>query len=61
MRGTGGGNVLAYDYMDDGSAVISSEARVDAGHYTRQSIFSPATRRTKRILEGEAVGAATVG
>jgi hypothetical protein len=38
MRGTGGGNVLGYNYADDsfdnGSAVISSEAGINAGHYT---------------------------
>jgi hypothetical protein len=37
MRGTGGGNVIAYNYMDDsfGSTYPnSSEAGVNAGHYT---------------------------
>jgi hypothetical protein len=38
MRGSGGGNVLGYNYMDDsfdnGTAVISSEAGANAGHYT---------------------------
>jgi hypothetical protein len=38
MRGTGGGNVLGYNYTDDsfdnGTSVISSEAGVNAGHYT---------------------------
>jgi len=37
MRGTGGGNVVAYNYMDDsfGSAYPSSpEAGINAGHYT---------------------------
>jgi hypothetical protein len=38
MRGTGGGNVLGYNYMDDsfdnGTAVTSPEAGANAGHYT---------------------------
>jgi hypothetical protein len=37
MRGTGGGNVVAYNYMDDsfGSQYpYTSEAGVNAGHYT---------------------------
>jgi hypothetical protein len=37
MRGTGGGNVIAYNYMDDafGSTYPNSpEAGVNAGHYT---------------------------
>jgi len=38
MRGTGGGNVLAYNYMDDsfdnGPAVIGSEGGANAGHFT---------------------------
>jgi hypothetical protein len=37
MRGTGGGNVVAYNYMDDSfgsSYPQSSEAGLNAGHYT---------------------------
>jgi hypothetical protein len=37
MRGTGGGNVLAYNYTDDSfgsSYPESSEAGINAGHYT---------------------------
>jgi hypothetical protein len=37
MRGTGGGNVVAYNYMDDsfgGTFPQSSEAGLNAGHYT---------------------------
>ena len=55
MRATGGGNVIAYNYMDDsfGSAYPESpEAGVNAGHYTtpHMELWKATTATTSKAI-----------